>query len=190
MRNGRQEEKKRAMQSSQLEKIVDKPPVFRDDAARDWTIRLTSQAIDDVLDLTQVDLIPEGENVSGVIGLCLNHRLLSKVLWCLCRKQAEAKQIDERSFKEGLEATALSKAWGALVDAILFFIQETKGLGLAKAFQEIFEAEIRVIEAGATEMLQVLQASEVNEAMKDTAKRIGAEMKQEILSQLASSATK
>lgn len=175
------------MQNNGQVKVVDKPPTFRDDAGRDWTLRLTTQSIDDVLDLTQVELIPEGENVSSVIGLCLNHRLLAKVLWCLCKKQAEAKQIDERSFKEGFEATALSKGWGALVDAILFFIQETRGLGLAKAFQEIVEAEMRVIEAGAAEMLQVLQASEVDAAMKDTAKRIGEQMKEDILSQLASS---
>lgn len=177
------------MPSNQQLKIVDKPPAFRDDAGRDWTIRLTSQLIDDVLDLTQVDIIPEGENVSGVIGLCLNHRLLSKVLWCVCRKQAEAKQVDERSFKEGLEATALAKGWEAMVDAIIFFIQETRGTALARAFQEVTEAEIRVIEAGATEMLQVLQASEVDVAMKDTAKRIGREMKEGILSQLGNFAT-
>lgn len=163
------------------------PPTF-EAGGHTWQIKLTLGLLDDVQQQTAVDLVPEGDNVSAVTGLILNHRKLGAVLWALCGKQAAERELDKRGFLDILDAAALAKGWEATVAAIVFFIH-SRNPKLAVAVEKLIEKEMEVVEAGAVEMLAAIESSEVNEALKETARRIGDEMRKGVVEQLASSAT-
>lgn len=180
-------------------KIVEAPPTWKDSAGRLWTIKLNLQLLDDVLATTGVDLVPEGKNVSSVTALLLNHRALGSVLWALTRDQAVRVQVPsnngdaahpltEREFKQSLEADQLHEGWEAIVDAILFFIQ-SQSPGLAQATKEVIDAEVDVMEAGAQEILATLRSQEVSGAINDAAARLGKEMKEMTIAELAKPVT-
>lgn len=172
-----------------MTKTIDKPPQFTDAQGRAWTIRLSVQALDDVQDITGLAILPEGKDAQTLTGLLFNVRKLSSVLWVLCRRQAEAVGVDERAFREGLEAESLTKGWEAIYDAVIFFIRQ-QSPGLAAAMAEVVQAEMRVVEAGAVEMVEVLKNSEVGASLSQATKDIAAELKRDLLQQLGNSVSK
>lgn len=162
------------------------PPVFRDDAGRDWTIRLSVQAADDVLEQTQVDLLRTDNETSQLTGLLFDPRKLSAVLWALCRKQAEAKDINQTQFREGLEADGLTKGWEAICNAVVFFIRR-QSPKMGEAVEKIIEAQLKVIETGTIEILKTIESQEVDAAVKATTKRIAEELKASVIEQFEKS---
>lgn len=170
-------------------KEVNTPPTFQDQQKNLWTVKLTLGLIDEVLTETGVDLLPENHDVSPIINLWFDARKLGTLLWCLCRRQAESKKIDQAAFLDVMDASTLKAGWGAMADAIIFFIQKTQGEKSAEAIEKLIEAQMRVLEAGVAELIATIEASEVDQAMRETARRIGAEMKAGILRELESGAT-
>jgi hypothetical protein len=169
-------------------KVVDAPPTFEDAGKRTWTIKLTLGGIEAVQLATKVDLLPKGNDVTGITNLLFDDRLLGSVLWSLCEPAAKEQSIDRRQFFDALDAESLSKGWGALADAVVFFIRHRQGESVAKAVQGVLDAQMKVLEAGAVEMLAAIQSADVDEAIKKTAERIGRELRAEVASQFANSA--
>lgn len=169
-------------------KEVNTPPTFQDQQKNLWTVKLTLGLIDEVLAETGTDLLPENHDVSPIINLWFYPRKLGALMWCLCRKQAESKKIDKDAFLGVMDASTLKAGWGAMADAIIFFIHQTQGEKSAEAIEKLIEAQMRVIEAGVAELIATIESSEVNQAMKATASRIGAEMKTGIIRSLESGA--
>jgi len=92
---------------------------FKDAKNREWTVSLDAPKIRDVRARLEVDLI----DVQGkAIGeLADNFCLLVDVLWVLCEKQAQTKNIKDSDFGESLVGDALMHAVNALTDAIIDF---------------------------------------------------------------------
>lgn len=172
-----------------MTKTIDKPPRFTDAQGREWTIRLSVQSIDDVQNAMGLSILPEGKDAQTLTGLLFNVKKLASVLWVLCRKQAEASGLDERGFREGLEADALTKGWEAIHDAVIFFIRQ-QSPALADAMAAVVQAEMRVVEAGAVEMVEAIRSSDVGASLSQATKDIAAEFKRDLLQQLGNSASK
>lgn len=164
----------------------DGPPIFRDDAGNDWTIRLNVQVADEVLDETQVDLLRADNETSQLTGLLFDPRKLSDVLWVLCRKQAEAKQIDKGKFREGLEADGLTKGWEAICNAVVFFTRR-QSPAMGEALEKIIAAQMKVVETGTLEILKTIESQEIDDAVKQTTQRIAGELKTSVIAQLGKS---
>ena len=177
------------MTSPNAPKEVHQPPTFQDQAKNLWTVKLTLGLVDDVLAETGIDLLPQNNDVSPIINLWFDPRKLGLVLWQLCKVQAESRKIDQSAFSKLLDAPAMKAGWGAMADATIFFIQQTQGQKSAEAVEKVIEAQMRVIEAGVVELIATIESSEVNEAVKQTAIRIGAEMKAGLIQQLANGAS-
>ena len=82
---------------------------WQDANKRTWSINLTLDLADQVLHVTQVDLLPDSNDYREVIALCMRPRKLAAVLWECSRKAAELLNVSHDSFSEALDADALAK---------------------------------------------------------------------------------
>ena len=164
------------------------PPTFRDRDNRIWTIDLSLDLADRVLTATQVDLLPDDNDPSKVVDLIFRRKRLGSVLWECCREQAEGIDVDREHFFKALDGKALTSGWGALIDSIIFFTQQASPT-VARQIAELVEAEMRVIEAGATEIVSVIQSSETSTAIQDAVTAIGNDLRSRMAEELVNSVT-
>lgn len=166
--------------ASENQHEVTAPPTFKA-GGRVYTIDLNLGLIDSVLAATQLDLAPNEGDYHEVSLLLLNPKKLGNVLWECCREQAEANSVDRAAFVKSLNKDALTNGWGALVDAIIFFIPNKE---LANQALELIEAQVTAIEVNARETVKSLRSKEVQEAMQevieDNGQMIRAGIKEEL----------
>lgn len=148
------------------EKIVSAPPTFTDSEKRVWTIKLNLSLLDAVQANCQVDLTIRDLKTDHITNLLFEHRSLGNVLWECCQHQAKDKGVDRDSFFQALDADALSAGWGALVDGIVFFIQQTQGPKMAQAVNELVEKQMALVERGAATLVETLKSRETDEKLK------------------------
>lgn len=150
-----------------------KPPTFEDSAGNVWQIKLTVGLADEVLETTQVDLIPDDNDVSPIVALALQSRKFSQLLWLCVRSQAESKGVQEKEFRAAFEAQSLQDGWLALRDAILFFIRTTKGTMQADAAAGLFDAAMRMADVGAMALLEQVRSPKTEAAVKEMFQEAG-----------------
>lgn len=165
------------------------PPSFEDSfkEPRRWEIKLTGAVIDSVLANTGVDLVPDDLDYQAVVELVQSHKRLGGVLFQCVRKQAEQNGVDHDSFFEGFDGAAYARGWGALVDAIRFFIQAINP-GRAEAFAAFIEAAMKVKAAEAKTQIALLQSQSTDKALNDAIAKIGSKLQGQLTRGLASSA--
>lgn len=162
--------------------LAEKPtqsPTFNDAANRTWQVKLNLSLLDAVLANTQVDLAPSNSDVSPVLGLLFDDRKLGAVLWHCVQEQAKQRQVDRASFFGSLDGETLKSGWGAVVDAIVFFTQ-SKSQKMADALREAIEAQMRLVEAGASKIIETLKSQATDEAMKTALEKMGRDLQTEI----------
>lgn len=161
------------------EREINKPPTFQDSAGHAWTIRLTLDLLDKVLESSQIDLIPDDMDVQPVIGLLFRNRELGKVLWTCIETQAKEEGIERSEFLKTCDSETLTAGWGALVDAVVFFTR-SKNEKLGEALAETVEAQMQLIEAGAIQLQATLKDPETQKMMQNSANSLGKLMREEI----------
>lgn len=149
------------------------PPTFQDLSKRTWTIKLTVGAVDRVEAETQFQLLPEGLDTTALTGLLFDDRKLASVLWSCCRPLDDS--VSRESFMDSLDADALSKGWGAMVDAVVFFTQ-AKSPTMAEALRKSMEKQMEVMEQGANGLLKTLNSEGTNLAMSKKMTELEVEM--------------
>lgn len=174
--------------SSSKPKEIKAPPTFPDANGRRWTIKLTLGLIEGVQERCGIDLAPDDNDISPVAGLLFNTRKLGGLLWECCRKQAEADGIDREAFFEALDEDALSAGWGAVVDAIVFFIH-SKSPKVAESVRLAVEAQMQLLEAGAEQMQKAMQSDVTKQGIAEALDQIGRQMQSELNQALTQAAT-
>lgn len=154
-------------------------PTFVDGDKREWSIKLTLDAMDRIVEATGIDLIPDDLDVQPVMGLLFKSRTLGLVLWTAISRQAEAQEVTKEMFFESCDTDALTSGWGALVDAVVFFIHQ-KNETLGKATADMVEAQMLQIEAGANQIHQTIHSDEARLALQESATSLGELMKSEL----------
>lgn len=169
-------------------KTVTAPPTFADSTGRVWSLKLTLAAIERVQLATQLDLLPEDNDPTELTQLLFQDRKLGKVLWTLVETQATQEQVTHKQFLELCDENLLSAGWGALVDAIVFFIQ-TKNQAVGDALRETIEAQMRLLSAGADQIRETMQSGQTAAAVERVAANLGREIEGRIAQASASSVT-
>jgi hypothetical protein len=151
---------------------------WQDANKRTWSINLTLDLADQVLALTQVDLLPDDNDYREVIALCMRPRKLAVVLWECSRKAAELRNVSQESFSEALDSDALVAGWEALRGAIENF---SKGQpALAAMASETFNAQMRGIEAGVTAMIETMKSESMDVALREAVEEIDSELRKNL----------
>lgn len=171
--------------ASENQHEVTAPPTFKA-GGRVYTIDLNLGLIDSVLAATQLDLAPNEGDYHEVSLLLLNPRKLGNVLWECCKDQAEANALDRSAFTKSLDKDALAAGWGALADAVVFFIPNQE---IAKQAMELIEGQVKMIEANAKETVRTFNSPEVAKAMQEVIEENGATLRAGIKGELDKSVT-
>lgn len=156
--------------------------VWQDKNGRSWSINLTLELADQVLNLTQVDLLPDNNDYREVIALCIRPRKLATVLWECSRKTAELQGVSHEEFSDGLDANALAAGWEAIKVAIENFSAGQPAL--AAMIHETLEAQMKGIEAGVTAMIETMQSSTMDEALKEAVADINNELRRNLKTEM------
>lgn len=146
--------------------------------------------IDEVAAATQIDLLPEDNDFTAIFGLVTSHRLLGAVLWHCCQevaksvpsdpKQPDSPPVDRKSFFNALGSDALVSGWGALLDAVRFFILQTRGEQAAVAFDAQLAAATKLREAENRVLATTLKSTQTSQQMDRAIDRVGEEMQGEM----------
>jgi hypothetical protein len=115
--------------------------LFKDCEDREWTVKLTVEAVKRVKDLEQVDLLDltDGKLIERLANDPIT---LCNVLYAVCKPQADDRSVSGKQFGEGMAGDALEHAATALFDELVAFFPHRKRTILAKAL-----ATARTIEA-------------------------------------------
>ncbi|MFQ3588526.1 MAG: hypothetical protein SNJ74_11425 [Fimbriimonadaceae bacterium] len=100
---------------------------FRDNAGRAWTVAINVAAVKRVRGLVGIDLyklIDEGFKPLG--ALVSDPVQLADVLYCLCKDEADAKQVTDEDFGRALAGDAITLAADAFVEELIDFFPDAR----------------------------------------------------------------
>lgn len=107
---------------------------FKDNAGKDWAIRLDGPKIREVRDACDVELSPAKADGDLFKRLAEDDRTLVDILWVLCRDQAG--EIDEEQFAERLFGDPIELAADALMEAYIRSFPQRKRSLLRSLWQK------------------------------------------------------
>lgn len=124
---------------------------FNDNAARNWTVQVNVDAIKRVRDLAQVNLLEvvEGKLLERLIS---DPILLCDVIYCLCKPEADAKNISDVEFGRAMAGDAIDGATTALLEELVDFFPQAKRRVLAKALAKLQKLQTAALAAVETRL--------------------------------------
>ncbi len=100
---------------------------FTDNAGRVWTVAIHAAAIKRVQGLLQVNLYKLiDENFKGLGELLGNIVQLVDVLYCLCKEEADARNVTDEDFGRALGGDALHRAIEAFLEELIDFFPDPR----------------------------------------------------------------
>lgn len=107
---------------------------FTDNAGRTWTVAINVAAIKRVRGLINVDLYQlVDDGFQALSKLVADPVQLADVLFCLCKDEADAKQISDEDFGRALAGDAITLAADAFVEELIDFFPDARArAGLRK----------------------------------------------------------
>ena len=93
---------------------------FQDNAGRGWTVEVNVAAVKRVRDLLKEDLL-EIETI--LPRLYADPVLLCDVVYCLCKPQADERQVTDEQFGQAMAGDALADAQRAVLEELADFFQ-------------------------------------------------------------------
>ena len=107
---------------------------FTDNAGRTWTVAINVAAIKRVRGLINVDLYKlVDDGFQALAKLVADPVQLADVLFCLCKDEADAKQISDEDFGRALAGDAITLAADAFVEELIDFFPDARArAGLRK----------------------------------------------------------
>lgn len=121
--------------------------VFKDKNQTPWELELTAGSVLRIKAHCQIDLgniisFSGDDKKEGTLDRLGNDvALLCSVLWLLCEKQAESKNLDQAGFFDLLDGDAVEAAADALIDEIINFSRPAQRKVLRKLRELSREAE-------------------------------------------------
>jgi hypothetical protein len=124
---------------------------FADNAGRTWTLQINVDAIKRVRDLAQVNLLEvvEGKLLERLIS---DPVLLCDVIYCVCKPEADAKQISDEDFGRSMAGDAIEAATTALLEELIGFFPQARRKVLAKAMEKLRKLESAALTAVETRL--------------------------------------
>lgn len=114
--------------------------VFTDTTGRKWHLKLNVAAVRRLKAETGLDLFASADG-SLFKQLGADPLQFCNVLWCLVADQAATRQIDEATFWEAIDDTALDAATMAFFEGLIAFFREDKRAPLRLILQKMKQAE-------------------------------------------------
>jgi hypothetical protein len=116
---------------------------FCDNAGRTWTVQINIGTMKRVRDLAKVNLLEvvEGKLLEKLIS---DPVLLCDVIYCVCKPEADSKNISDEDFGRAMAGDAIDHATTALLEELVDFFPQGKRRVLGKAL-----AKLRKLEAAA-----------------------------------------
>lgn len=107
---------------------------FVDNAGRTWTVAINVAAIKRVRGLINVDLYKlVDDGFQALAKLVADPVQLADVLYCLCKEEADSKQISDEDFGRALAGDAITLAADAFVEELIDFFPDARArAGLRK----------------------------------------------------------
>lgn len=100
--------------------------IFKDDQDRPWTIRIHVTAVEDVRETFGIDLSSMSTLGETTVKLTDDSVLLCNLLYVLCKKEADDREISDRAFGELLYGDTIDRAQLALEEAITDFFRPSQ----------------------------------------------------------------
>jgi len=124
---------------------------FNDNAARSWTVQVNVDAIKRVRDLAQVNLLEvvEGKLLERLIS---DPILLCDVIYCLCKPEADTKNVSDADFGRAMAGDAIDGATTALLEELVDFFPQAKRRVLAKALAKLQKLQTAALAAVETRL--------------------------------------
>jgi hypothetical protein len=121
---------------------------FRDNAGRTWTIAINVAAIKRVRALVNVDLYKLVDDGFRPLGALVGDPVqLADVLYCLCKDEADARQISDEDFGRALAGDAITLATDAFLEELIDFFPEARvRQSLRKIVAESRKVRSRILE--------------------------------------------
>jgi len=118
---------------------------FTDTRGTTWDVSITIAEVKRIkarIDMDVAQISPE------LIGRIVDEpELLGDLLWCLCERQAEERQLDDVAFFGRLAGDALDQATNAFLEELVDFFPPWRGAPLRKALTKLTQLERRASEA-------------------------------------------
>jgi hypothetical protein len=100
---------------------------FQDNAGRTWTVAINVAAVKRVRSLMKLDLYKLVDDGFKPLGeLVADPVQLADVLYCLCKDEADAKQISDEDFGRALYGDAITLAAEAFVEELFDFFPDAR----------------------------------------------------------------
>ena len=124
---------------------------FNDNAARSWTVQVNVDAIKRVRDLAQVNLLEvvEGKLLDRLIS---DPILLCDVIYCLCKPEADTKNVTDVDFGRAMGGDSIDGATTALLEELVDFFPQAKRRVLAKALAKLQKLQTAALAAVETRL--------------------------------------
>ncbi len=137
---------------------------FTDNVGRTWTVTINVGTIKRVKATLGVDLLEAiTDNLTEKLknDICL----FVDVLYVICQKEAEAKNISDESFGEGLVGDVIESATNAFLDELIEFFPTEKKMILKQALMKVNKAEKKALEMGKKYLENVKLEEEVEKKL-------------------------
>ncbi|MGE4157611.1 MAG: hypothetical protein AB7F75_00775 [Planctomycetota bacterium] len=117
---------------------------FKDNAGRTWTVTVNVDAIKRVRSLLDVNLL---DAVDGKLleRLVTDPVLLCDVIYCVCKPEADAKNIADEDFGRSMAGDAIEHATTALLEELVDFFPLGKRRVLLKALGKLKTLEAKAL---------------------------------------------
>lgn len=132
---------------------------FKDAKNNTWDINIATGEVKALRNTVGVDIV--AKDGSGIIALS-DPVNLCEALWCLCRKQAEARNITEEDFFAGFHGDSVVDATTALMDSITDFFPEARRV-LLQRVKAISETADRAILEEAEKVITEMESKPVTD---------------------------
>jgi len=100
---------------------------FTDNAGRTWTVAINVAAVKRARGLINVDLYKlVDDGFQALAKLVADPVQLADVLYCLCKDEADAKQISDEDFGRALAGDAITLAADAFVEELIDFFPDAR----------------------------------------------------------------
>ena len=117
---------------------------FKDNAGRTWTVTVNVDAIKRVRSLLDVNLL---DAVDGKLleRLVTDPVLLCDVIYCVCKPEADTKNISDEDFGRAMAGDAIEHATTALLEELVDFFPLGKRRVLQKALGKLKTLEAKAL---------------------------------------------
>ncbi len=103
---------------------------FSDNAGRTWIVAINVATVKRVRGLLKIDIYKLVDDGFKALGALVGDPVqLADVLFCICKDEADAKQISDEDFGRALAGDAITLAADAFLEELIDFFPEAKARG-------------------------------------------------------------